>query len=103
MTFVFAQYKNKQKDTKIWHIKVNKKEFHKSKPPIDLGLVKVDQIVVSDKCKQSYDDFKYFIGYKKVKLLTVKYCFTSNKCKHKILWKWWQKHVFCNQKWYVSG
>ena len=57
MTFVFAQYKNKQKDTKIWHIKVNKKEFHKSKPPIDLRLVKVDQIVVSDKCKQSYDDF----------------------------------------------
>ena len=31
--------------------------------PIDLNL-SVDQIVVSDKFKQSDGDFKYFIGYK---------------------------------------
>ena len=43
---------------------VNKKEFHKSKQPIDLDLVNVDQIVVSDKFKHSDDGFKYFIGYK---------------------------------------
>ena len=46
------------------NIRVNKKEFHKSKQPINLDLVNVDQIVVSDKFKHSDDGFKYFIGYK---------------------------------------
>ena len=45
------------------NIKVNKKEFHKSKKPIDLDLVIVNQIVVSDKFKHSDKGFKYFIGY----------------------------------------
>ena len=36
--------------------KMNKKEFHKSKHPIGIGLVNVDQIVVSDKFKHSDDD-----------------------------------------------
>ena len=44
--------------------RVNKKEFHNSKLPIDLGLVNVDQIVMSDKFRRSDDGFKYFIGYK---------------------------------------
>ena len=47
------------------NIKVNKKEFHKSKKPIDLDLVIVNQIVVSDKFKHSDEGFKYFIGYQK--------------------------------------
>ena len=51
--------------TKIWHIRVNKKEFHKSKQLIDLDLVNVDQIVTSDKFKQSDDALKYFINYKR--------------------------------------
>ena len=46
-------------------VRVNKKEFHKSKQPIDLESVNVHQLVVSDKVKHSDDDFKYFIGYKK--------------------------------------
>ena len=46
------------------NIRVNKKEFHKSKQPINLDLVNVDQMVVSDKFKHSDDGFKYFIGYK---------------------------------------
>ena len=46
------------------NIRVNKKEFHKSKQPINLNLINVDQIVVSDKFKHSDDGFKYFIGYK---------------------------------------
>ena len=45
------------------NIRVNKKGFHKSKEPIGLDLVNVDQIV-SDKFKHSDDGFKYFIGYK---------------------------------------
>ena len=68
MSFDFTQYKNKWKDTKIW-IRVNKKELQKSKQPINLDLVNIDQIVISDKFKHSDDGFKYFISYKKVKLL----------------------------------
>ena len=43
---------------KFDNIRINKKEFHKSKEPIDL-----DQIVVSDKFKHSDEGYKYFIGY----------------------------------------
>ena len=53
-----------EKTLKSYDIRVNKKEFHKSKQPIDLDLVNVDQIVISDKFKHSDDGFKYFIGYK---------------------------------------
>ena len=53
-----------EKTLKFDNIRVNKKEFHKSKQPIDLKSVNVDQIVVSDKYKHSDDGFKYFIGYK---------------------------------------
>ena len=53
-----------EKTLKFDNIRVNKKEFHKSKQPIDLDLVNVDQIVVSDKFKHSDCSFKYFIGYK---------------------------------------
>ena len=50
---------------KFDNIKVNKKEFHKSKQPIDLMSGKFDQIVVSDKFKHSDEGYKYFIGYQK--------------------------------------
>ena len=53
-----------EKTLKFDNIRVNKKEFHKSKQPIDLNLINADQIVVSDKFKHSDDGFKYFIGYK---------------------------------------
>ena len=58
-----------EKTPKFDNIRVNEKEFHKSKQLIDLGLINVDQIVVSDKFKHSDDGFKYFIGYKRAKLL----------------------------------
>ena len=44
---------------------LNKKEFHKSKEPIDLFSVNVDQIVVSDKFKHNSKVFKHFIGNQK--------------------------------------
>ena len=50
-----------EKTLKCDNIKVHKKEFHKSKEPINFD---VDQIVVSDKFKHSDGNFKYFIGYK---------------------------------------
>ena len=54
---------------KFNNIKVNKKEFHKSKQAIDLSLVAVDQIVISDKFKHSDDGFKYLLVIENVKLL----------------------------------
>ena len=51
---------NTLKFDNIWIKK--KKEFNKSKQPINLDLVKVDQIVVSDKFKHSDGGLKYFIG-----------------------------------------
>ena len=48
---------------KFNNIRLNRKEFHKSKEPIDLLSVKVDQMVVSDKFKHNNGGFKYFIGY----------------------------------------
>ena len=45
MSFVFAQFKN-EKTLKFENIGVNKKEFHKSKQPINLDLINVDQIVL---------------------------------------------------------
>ena len=50
---------------KFDNIRVNKKEFNKPKQPINLDLVKVDQIVVSDKFRHNEDGFEYFINYKK--------------------------------------
>ena len=53
-----------EKTLKFDIIRVNKKEFHKYKEPINLDLINVDQIVISDKFKHSDGGFKYFIGYK---------------------------------------
>ena len=52
-----------EKTLKFNNIRVNKKEFNKSKQPIDLDLVTANKIVVYDKFKHSEEDFKYFIGY----------------------------------------
>ena len=52
-----------EKALKFNNIRLNKKEFHMSKEPIDLMSVNVDQIVVSDKFKHNNEGFKYFIGY----------------------------------------
>ena len=48
---------------KFNNIKINKKQFHKSKQAIDLDSVDTDKIVVSDRFKHSEEGFKYFIGY----------------------------------------
>ena len=54
---------------KFDNIKVNKRKFHKSKQPIDLGLVKVGQIVVSDKFKHCDHGFNILLVTKKAKSL----------------------------------
>ena len=63
-----------EKTIKFDNVRVYKKEFHKSKQPIN--LLNIDQIVVSDNFKHNDDGFKYFIGYKEdeiVKLLRISY------------------------------
>ena len=60
-----------EKTLKFDIIKVNKKEFHKSKQPINLDLINVDQIVVSDKFKHNDGGLKYFIGYKEGEIFWV--------------------------------
>ena len=52
-----------EKTLKFDNIRLNKKEFHKHKQPIELMSVNVDQIGISDKFKHSDEGFKYFIGY----------------------------------------
>ena len=54
-----------EKTLQFNNIILNKKEFHKSKEPIDLLSVDLDQIVVSYKFKHNDEGFKYFIGYLK--------------------------------------
>ena len=58
-----------EKTLKFDNIRVNKKEFHKSKQPIDLDLINVDQIVVSDKFKHNDDGLNILLVTRKVKLL----------------------------------
>ena len=53
-----------EKTLKFDNIWVNKKEFHKSKQPINLMSVNTEHIVTSDKFKHSDVGLKYFIGYK---------------------------------------
>ena len=52
-----------EKTLKFSNIKVNKKEFYKSKQAIDLDFVASGKIVVSDRFKPNEEGFKYFIGY----------------------------------------
>ena len=47
-----------EKILKFNNIKINKKEFHKSKQAIDLDSVTTDKIVVSDKFKHSEEGKK---------------------------------------------
>ena len=62
--FVFSSIlKMSEKALKFNNIRLHKKKFHKSKEPIDLFSINIDQIVVSDKFRYNNEGFKYFIGY----------------------------------------
>ena len=58
-----------KKTLKFNNIKLNRKEFHKSRELIDLFSVDLDQIVVSDRFKHNDEGFKYFIGYQKGEIM----------------------------------
>ena len=74
-----------EKTLKFSNIKINKKEFHKSKQAIDLASVTTDKIVVSDKFRHNEEGYKYFIGYKEDEIIRPLCIFlTSNEWLHKI-------------------
>ena len=52
-----------EKTLKFNNIRLNKREFHKSKEPIDSLSVDLDEIVVSEKFEHNDKVFKLFIGY----------------------------------------
>ena len=56
-------------ETLKFNIKMNMKEFHKSKQAIDLDSIITDNIVVSDKFRYSEDGYKYFIGYQEDEII----------------------------------
>ena len=58
-----------KKTLKFNNIILNKKKVHKSKKPIDLLSIDLDQIVVSDKFKHNDEGFKHFIGYLKGEII----------------------------------
>ena len=91
-----------EKTLKCDNIRVNKKEFHKSKQPVDLDLINIDQIVVSHKFKQSDSGFKYFIGYKEGEIVKP-LCIILPQMTGYIEYfeNGGRKHVFRNQIWYV--
>ena len=51
-----------EKTLKFNNIRVHKKRFYKSKQPVYLMSVNLDQIIVFDKFKHSGEGFRYFIG-----------------------------------------
>ena len=63
-----------EKTLKFNNIRVNKKEFHKSKKAIDLVSVNIDQIVVSNKFKHNNEGFKYFIVYQENEIIKPLLC-----------------------------
>ena len=88
-----------EKTLKFDNTRVNKKEFHKSKQPVDLGLVNVDQIVVSDKFKHSDDGFRYFIGYKEREIVKTLCIILPQMTRYiKYFENGGKKHIFRNQR-----
>ena len=58
-----------EKTLKFVNTRVNKKEFDKSKQPVSLDLINIDQIVVFDKFKHNDYGFIILLVTKKAKLL----------------------------------
>ena len=58
-----------KKTLKYNNIRVNNKEFHVSKNPINLMSVNINKIVVSDKLNHNEDCFKFFIGFQKGEII----------------------------------
>ena len=69
MSFALRIIKMSKKTLKFDDIVINKKGFHKSKQPVDLNLVNVDQVLISEKFKHSDMVLNILLVIKKMKLL----------------------------------
>ena len=58
-----------EKTLQFNNIILDKKNRNKSKEPIDLLSVDLDQMVVSYKLKHNHEGFKYFIGYLEIEIV----------------------------------
>ena len=87
-----------EKILKFDNIRVNKKEFYKSKKPIDFDLVNVDQIVVSDKFKHSDNGFKYFTGYKEGEIVKLSCIILPQMTGYIKYFENGGKNMSCNQR-----
>ena len=58
-----------EKTLKFDNIILPRKKCHRSKEPIDLLSVDLDQIVISHKFKHNDEGFKYFTGYLKSEIV----------------------------------
>ena len=86
-----------EKTLKFNNIKINKKEFHKSKQTIDLDSVITDKIVVSDKFRHSEEGYKYFIGYQEDEIVKPLYIILLQMNSYiKYFENGGKKHVFIN-------
>ena len=77
MSFFVHSTIGSEKTLKFNNIKINKKEFHKSKQAIDLDSVTTDKIVVSDKFRHSEECYKYYIGYQENEIVKPLYIILS--------------------------
>ena len=62
-----------ERTLKFDNIRVNKKEFHKSKQSFDINLVNVNQTVLSGRFRNRGGGFKYFIGYREGEIVNPLY------------------------------
>ena len=77
-----------EKTLKFNNIILNKKKIHRSKEPIDVLSVDLDQIVVSHKFKHNDEGFKYFIGYLKGKIIKPLLIILPQVSGYIKFWKW---------------
>ena len=71
-------YKNEKKKKKFGHVKIQKQQFHQRKGPISTKNVVIDKIFVPNKVPFGKKGFKYFIGYKDPKKISL-YVYFSQK------------------------
>ena len=77
-------------------IEINNKEFQKAEQTINLKLIDINKIVISDKFKHSDDGFKYFIGSKGDDIVRQLCIILPQMSGYilKIFWKRRKKYVF---------
>ena len=85
-----------EKTIRFDSIGFNKKKFHKSQQPINLDLISIGKIVISDKFKHSDDGFKYFIGYKRDEIVKPLYIILLQMSGYIKCFENEEKHVVCN-------